>query len=108
MALQEEVRSEACGTVQWMAPEVLQNFKTPGSSPYNKRCDIFSYGVLLWEIYHCTCPYADTGLDQVTVRDARRRVWEALRRLGCPSAQQRAPSWRCPGGADGGGVAWDR
>lgn len=44
-----------------MAPEVLANFKTPGSSPYNKRCDIFSYGVLLWEIFHCTCPYADTG-----------------------------------------------
>mmetsp|Transcript_53909 Transcript_53909/g.109921 ORF Transcript_53909/g.109921 Transcript_53909/m.109921 type:complete len:705 (-) Transcript_53909:236-2350(-) len=67
MAVEEEVRSEACGTVQWMAPEVLANFKTPGSSPYNKRCDIFSYGVLLWEIFHCTCPYADTGLDQMLI-----------------------------------------
>lgn len=35
--------------------------------PYDKRCDIYSFGVLLWEIYHCRCPYADLGLDQMQI-----------------------------------------
>jgi len=30
-------------TVQWMAPEVLQNFAKPNSSKYDRRCDIYSY-----------------------------------------------------------------
>ncbi|KAJ1483732.1 hypothetical protein T484DRAFT_2564744 [Baffinella frigidus] len=25
------------------------------------------YGVLCWEIFHCRCPYAETGLDQMQI-----------------------------------------
>mmetsp|Transcript_47753 Transcript_47753/g.113644 ORF Transcript_47753/g.113644 Transcript_47753/m.113644 type:complete len:722 (+) Transcript_47753:178-2343(+) len=67
MATSELTGKEACGTVQWMAPEVLQNFAKPNSSKYDRRCDIYSYGVLCWEIFHCRCPYAETGLDQMQI-----------------------------------------
>jgi Protein tyrosine and serine/threonine kinase len=40
-----------CGTVQWMAPEVLAN------QSYNEKADIFSYGVILWELLTRQCPY---------------------------------------------------
>ena len=32
------------GTWGWMAPEVLD------SSPYNEKADVYSYGVVLWEL----------------------------------------------------------
>ncbi|OHT06847.1 TKL family protein kinase [Tritrichomonas foetus] len=40
------------GTTPWMAPEVLM------SSPvYDTRVDIYSYGILLWELLTCDVPY---------------------------------------------------
>ena len=61
--------TDVCGTPQWMAPEVLANF-FGRETLYDKRCDVFSYGVLLWEIFHCRIPYAETGLDQMQIADA--------------------------------------
>ena len=40
-----------CGTVQWMAPEVL------ASQAYNEKADIFSYGIICWELLSRQCPY---------------------------------------------------
>ena len=34
------------GTFQWMAPEVIQ-----GNS-YDELADVYSYGIILWEICH--------------------------------------------------------
>eukprot|EP00961_Rhodomonas_salina_P013655 182956-Rhodomonas_salina.1 len=56
MATSAKTATEACGTVQWMAPEVLNNFYNPGTSSYDRRCDVFSFGILLWEIFHCRYP----------------------------------------------------
>jgi len=39
------------GTVAWMAPEVIRN------EPCNEKVDIWSYGVLLWELLTCEVPY---------------------------------------------------
>lgn len=61
--------TDVCGTPQWMAPEVLANF-FGRETFYDKRCDVFSYGVLLWEIFHCRIPYAETGFDQMQIADA--------------------------------------
>lgn len=41
------------GTVAWMAPEVIRN------EPCNEKVDIWSYGVLLWELLTCEVPYAN-------------------------------------------------
>ncbi|KAL7536069.1 hypothetical protein ACHAWF_005353 [Thalassiosira exigua] len=40
-----------CGTVQWMAPEVLCN------ENYAEPADVFSYGIILWEMLSKECPY---------------------------------------------------
>ena len=40
-----------CGTVQWMAPEVLANMS------YDEKADVFSYGIILWELLSRQCPY---------------------------------------------------
>ncbi|KAL7442385.1 hypothetical protein ACHAXM_008382 [Skeletonema potamos] len=40
-----------CGTVQWMAPEVLC------SEDYAEPADVFSFGIILWEMLTQECPY---------------------------------------------------
>ncbi|KAL3826522.1 hypothetical protein ACHAXA_004359 [Cyclostephanos tholiformis] len=40
-----------CGTVQWMAPEVLCSEK------YAEPADVFSFGIILWEMLTKECPY---------------------------------------------------
>jgi serine/threonine protein kinase len=40
-----------CGTVQWMAPEILAN------EPYAEPADVYSYGIILWELLTRECPY---------------------------------------------------
>ena len=44
--------TEQRGTCAWMAPEIHE-----GSKPINKMCDVFSYGMVLYEIYSGKIPY---------------------------------------------------
>ncbi len=48
---QERSMTGNCGTVQWMAPEVLAN------QSYNEKADVFSYGIICWELLTRQCPY---------------------------------------------------
>ncbi|KAL3642000.1 hypothetical protein CASFOL_012815 [Castilleja foliolosa] len=41
------------GTPGYMAPEVLD------SMPYNRKCDVYSFGICLWEIYCCDLSSSD-------------------------------------------------
>ena len=41
------------GTPAWMAPEVLCG------EPYSHKADVYSFGVILWEILHRTRPFKD-------------------------------------------------
>ncbi|XP_036326801.1 mitogen-activated protein kinase kinase kinase 13-like isoform X1 [Rhagoletis pomonella] len=41
------------GTVPWMAPEVIRN------EPCSEKVDIWSYGIVLWEMLTCEIPYKD-------------------------------------------------
>jgi len=66
MVTQDTMASDACGTPQWMAPEVCANvLQRP--TQYDRSVDVYSYGVLFWELFHCTTPYADTRLDQMAI-----------------------------------------
>ncbi|KAL7114644.1 hypothetical protein ACP275_04G133900 [Erythranthe tilingii] len=47
------------GTAEWMAPEVLRN------EPSNEKCDVYSYGVILWEL--CTLQQPWGGMNPMQV-----------------------------------------
>lgn len=47
------------GTAEWMAPEVLRN------EPSNEKCDVFSFGVILWELATLQQPWGGMNPMQV-------------------------------------------
>ncbi|XVF89098.1 hypothetical protein PTKIN_Ptkin19aG0103500 [Pterospermum kingtungense] len=47
------------GTPEWMAPEVLRN------EPANEKCDVYSFGVILWELVTLRVPWK--GLNPMQV-----------------------------------------
>ncbi|KAL8474711.1 hypothetical protein ACS0TY_031234 [Phlomoides rotata] len=61
------------GTAEWMAPEVLRN------EPSNEKCDVYSYGVILWEL--CTMRQPWGGMNPMQVVGA---VGFQHRRLDIP------------------------
>jgi serine/threonine protein kinase len=34
--------------------------------PYNRKCDVYSFGICLWEVYCCDMPYPDLSFSEVT------------------------------------------
>nr|XP_043612092.1 serine/threonine-protein kinase STY46-like [Erigeron canadensis] len=48
------------GTPQWMAPEIIRN-----ELPANEKSDVYSYGVVLWEIVTGKIPWDDLNPMQV-------------------------------------------
>ncbi|KAK4749129.1 hypothetical protein SAY87_026578 [Trapa incisa] len=47
------------GTAEWMAPEVLRN------EPSNEKCDVYSFGVILWELFTMQQPWGGMNPMQV-------------------------------------------
>ncbi|CAG2169222.1 unnamed protein product [Oppiella nova] len=47
------------GTVAWMAPEVIRN------EPCSEKVDVWSFGVVLWELMNCEIPYRDVDSSAV-------------------------------------------
>ncbi|KAF7822917.1 serine/threonine-protein kinase EDR1-like isoform X1 [Senna tora] len=52
--------SSSAGTPEWMAPELIRN------EPFTEKCDIFSLGVLMWEL--CTLNRPWEGIPPERVR----------------------------------------
>ncbi|WCJ42060.1 protein tyrosine kinase family protein [Euphorbia peplus] len=67
------------GTAEWMAPEVLRN------EPSNEKCDVYSYGVILWEL--CTMQQPWGGMNPMQVVGA---VGFQQRRLEIPDGMDPA------------------
>ncbi|EGZ28431.1 hypothetical protein PHYSODRAFT_471306 [Phytophthora sojae] len=56
-----------CGTFQWMAPEVLTSQK------YSLSADVYSFGVILWEICEVAAPFKDLAPAQVPIAVVQER-----------------------------------
>eukprot|EP00002_Diphylleia_rotans_P011899 TRINITY_DN233_c0_g2_i11.p1 TRINITY_DN233_c0_g2~~TRINITY_DN233_c0_g2_i11.p1 ORF type:complete len:1491 (-),score=353.01 TRINITY_DN233_c0_g2_i11:2172-6428(-) len=50
------------GTLLWMAPEVIRGHE------YTKKADIYSYAVIMWEVFTRQEPYQGELVESVTVR----------------------------------------
>ncbi|KAJ8687425.1 hypothetical protein QAD02_023219 [Eretmocerus hayati] len=50
---EKSTRMTFAGTVAWMAPEIIRN------EPCSEKVDIWSYGVVLWELLSGEIPYKD-------------------------------------------------
>jgi len=83
----------SCGAPagRWMAPEVIEH------NPYRERADVFSFGIMLWELLTGRVPY-----DDMTPLQARARPESPLRLGGkaglrlCLAAAA-AAVWACFG-----------
>ncbi|XP_058188273.1 serine/threonine-protein kinase STY13-like [Rhododendron vialii] len=67
------------GTLGYMAPEVLNG------NPYNRKCDVYSFGICLWEIYCCDMPYPDLSFSEVTSAVVCQNLRPEIPRC-CPSS----------------------
>jgi hypothetical protein len=54
------------GTMQYMAPEVL-NPPDDGDVQYDAKIDVYSFGVLLWELFAATKPFAQLQALQIPI-----------------------------------------
>ena len=68
------------GTFHWMAPEVLDN------KPYTLKADVYSFGIVLWEILSREPPFADYSLQKImyNVINYKERPPLAKVAKGCP------------------------
>jgi len=57
----ENTMTGQCGTFQWMAPEVI------GSNHYTEKADVFSFGIIMWELVSRQLPYQGMNSAQVSV-----------------------------------------
>ena len=85
------------GTYRWMAPEVIKHAK------YDERIDVFSFGVILWELLTSRLPYADMpslaaaagvverGLRPPVPPDAPPAVADLMQRCWAAEATARPP-----------------
>lgn len=67
------------GTLGYMAPEVLDG------KPYNRKCDVYSFGICLWEIYCCDMPYPDLSFADLSSAVVNQNLRPEIPRC-CPGA----------------------
>ncbi len=53
------INSTQAGTPAYMAPELFQN------KFFNKSVDVYSFGVLMWEIYSGSIPFKMKSIDEI-------------------------------------------
>jgi Protein tyrosine and serine/threonine kinase/SH2 domain len=56
---QRERTTDMGGTAIYRAPELLHN------EEYNQKCDVYSFGIVLWELYSCKVPFQGWQLAKV-------------------------------------------
>lgn len=67
-------KGESQGTAEWTAPEILRGL------PYTESCDVFSFGVVLFELMTQQVPWADLSTIQVSRLQSRQVCLTSLLR----------------------------
>ena len=58
-ALRAPSKLRLYGSLEWMAPEVLTSAK------YSRASDVYSAGVVLWEVFECQRPYEQLAYEAI-------------------------------------------
>lgn len=77
------------GSILWMAPEVI---RMQDNNPYSFQSDVYSYGIVLFELMTGELPYSQTGSrDQIIFMVGRGYLTPDLSKLykNCPKAMKR-------------------
>lgn len=77
------------GSILWMAPEVI---RMQDNNPYSFQSDVYSYGIVLYELMTGELPYSQVGnRDQIIFMVGIGRLFPDLTRLykNCPKAMKR-------------------
>ncbi|KAL0920405.1 hypothetical protein M5K25_009541 [Dendrobium thyrsiflorum] len=45
---------------------LMSSFEVLEGKPYNRKCDVYSFGICLWEIYACDMPYYKLTFTEVS------------------------------------------
>ena len=69
--LTHTITTQQAGTYRWMPPEIMKK----ATARINKKCDLFSYGMVLFELFAHEIPYSD--LDNEV--DVLRMITEGIR-----------------------------
>lgn len=71
---QSGIMTAETGTYRWMAPEVIEH------KPYSHKADVFSFGVVLWELLTGKLPYANMTPLQAAVSVVQQGMRPAIPR----------------------------
>mmetsp|Transcript_65897 Transcript_65897/g.143848 ORF Transcript_65897/g.143848 Transcript_65897/m.143848 type:complete len:446 (+) Transcript_65897:1-1338(+) len=80
------VQTRGVGTPQWTAPEVLS------SGHYSTPSDVYSYGVLLWEMWHRQVPYGNMDAPQIVLGVVTKKMRPPISRK-CPETMAKFMVW---------------
>ncbi|XP_047307907.1 serine/threonine/tyrosine-protein kinase HT1-like [Impatiens glandulifera] len=69
------------GTYRWMAPEMIKR------KPYNRKVDVYSFGLILWEMVAGTIPYSDMTPIQAAFAVVNKNVRPVFP-VSCPVAMR--------------------
>ncbi|ONM23236.1 Serine/threonine-protein kinase STY46 [Zea mays] len=67
---QSGVMTAETGTYRWMAPEVIEH------KPYDHKADVFSFGILMWELLTGKIPYEYLTPLQAAVGVVQKKCWQ--------------------------------
>jgi serine/threonine protein kinase len=55
--------TQRVGTTRWMAPEVLRNKADPSGIAYSLGSDVYSFGIIVWEMITLKLPWGHIPFD---------------------------------------------
>ena len=59
------ITTSQAGTYRWMSPEIMKK----ATARINKKCDLFSYGMVLFELFSHEVPYSDRENEVDVLKD---------------------------------------